>query len=168
MKIINKALVLLAIVSLVFAFNPGRTYASNPVQDSPICTITADNLNPTPSSSVTENFTVSFNSGITSSDQTWYLYLNAHLGDGSSGGSVNPSNVVVNSNDFPSSLAKYGDGNALISSTTVSEDAVAGNTYHISTTWDAHNVQVGTVWLPQFSNDSNNGCYTGNTNTSIT
>ncbi len=159
---VNKSFVLFVALSLAFSLAlPLEQAYAVPFDDNPICTMTADNLNPVVSGSVTENFTVVFNSGLSSTTQhPWVIQLNPTPPAGSSQNYYPvPNSQVVNSTNFPSGMAPYGDS-ALLSQATVSESALSGNTYTISATWNASTEVNGAQWLPQFStNDNDNeGC----------
>jgi PKD domain len=149
------ALSLIVTVASPFSLLPARA----DLLTSPICTITADNLTPA-AGNITENFTVTFNSGLTSTNlHQWALYANA----------VNPANAsedaspvafsqVLNSTDFPSSFNPYGAD--FLTPNSVAESTVSGNTYHISASWDASNQENGSTWYVQLStsDNTNDGC----------
>src|SRR6266702_2999343 len=108
---VNKSFVLFAalslILSLVLPFQPVHTYAD--VNSNPICTITADNLTPSISSTITENFTATFNSGLSSNMlHKWALYSTLQRpSDPYHSPTLTYFTQVINSTDFPFGLSLF-------------------------------------------------------------
>lgn len=146
------SLFLLLFVSILTIITPIKK-----VKAATICTLTAEPLNPPLGTSTTIDFTVTFNSGISSANTPWYLYINPQ---NAMGGPKSPviNTQVVNSNDFPGGIQPYGD-HALISSASIQAQSLAGNTYHITATWDTSNLTNGDNWRPQIGNNFNDECF---------
>jgi len=160
LRISSKFFAFFAALGLVLALNPIHSYA-DPYWVSPICTITADNMNPTVSSTITENFTVAFNSGLTSNTlHNWLLVpvfqtstYNAHF---------TYNTQVLNSSDFPGGISPIG-AESFLSNNQVAESSLTGSTYHISVSWGPGTVVDGNQLAVTFeTNDSaNEGCTLG-------
>lgn len=154
MRQVGKFLVLSILFLLLFMGYSATTARGNSicnVAGQCVCTITTDNVTPSPGL-VTQNFTITFNNDISSTAQPWHLYLNFQPS-----GSVIPNTQVLNSTDIPGGLVTSGD-NSFISNNNITENTLAGNTYHISATWDATTAVNADAWYPQFSNNNNDGC----------
>jgi len=117
-------------------------------------------MSPGIGSTISENFTVTFNSGLNSNTlHGWALLANLSNPFTHVSTHFTTNAQVLNGNDFPGGISPLG-AEDFISNDTVAESSLSGNTYHISVSWGPGNLVNGDLLSEQFStyDNDNDGC----------